>query len=236
MKIQLHATSMFFALALSGCGGGGGATPAATPTGPVASTNSFPLQSGYKALVATGSSATFTISGTCTGTATISDSAPVAATFESIAGVSVTGTITAAFTNCTPATAASTSVSYYDSNYLPLGSSTPGSEYTKLASPSTGIAASVKVGDTAIFATINTYTNSTKTTLTGQRVVSYVIEPDTATTAITNVISKGYNTSNQLLFTQQSRYRMGLTGELSFVSIDVQYSTTSTTHLIYTKT
>ena len=236
MKTQLYATSLIFALALSACGGGGGGTPSvATPTGPIASTNSFPLQSGYKALTAAGSSNNFAISGTCTGTATLSDSAPVAATFEGVVGVSVTATVTLAFTNCTPATAASTSVGYYDSNYLPLGTSTPGSGYEKLAVPATGIATSVKVGDTAIFATLNTYTSSTKTTPTGQRVVSYVIEPDTATTAIANVISKSYNTSNQLLFTQQSRYRMGSTGALSLVSVDLQYSTTSTTHLVFTK-
>ena len=92
------------------------------------------------------------------------------------------------------------------------------------------------MGDTAVYATLTTYTDSTKTVTTGQRILSYVVEADTADTAIVNLISKGYNTSNQLLFTQQSRLRISASGALTAVSIDVQYSTTSTNHLVYTKT
>ena len=231
MKIQVFATSLILTFVLGGCGGGA----SAPPSGPVASTNSFPLQAGYKAQVSAGSSINYTISGTCAGTATLSDSAPVAATFEGIVGVSVTSTVTAKLIDCTPATAASTAIAYYDSNYSPLGTSTPGSSYAKVAATPVVIPTSVKVGDTAVFATLNTYTNSTKTTLTGQRVISYVIEPDTATTAIVNVISKSYNTANQLLSTQQSRSRMDSTGMLTDLATDVQYSTTSTSHLLYTR-
>ena len=65
--------------------------------------------------------------------------------------------------------------------------------------------------------------------------LSYVVEADTANTAIVNLISKAYNTANQPLFTQQGRYRIAADGTLSVMTIDIQYSTTSTTHLIYTK-
>ena len=215
---------------LYGCGGGGDAGSTVTPV------TSFPLQTGYKARVSSGAIDSFSISGTCAGSATFTTSAATAATFEGVVGYSATTTATVNFTNCTPATAAVTSTGYYDSNYTPLGSSTPGVEYAKFLTAPPALPASVKVGDTAVFATLTVYSDSTKATVTGQRLLSYVIEADTATTAVANLITKAYNTSSQLLFTQQSRYRIAADGTLTVISIDVQYSTTSTNHLVFTKT
>ena len=86
-----------------------------------------------------------------------------------------------------------------------------------------------------MYATVTVYSDSTKTTTTGQRQLSYVVESDSASTAFVTLITKSFNTANQLLFTQQSKYRIAADGTLNIVTIDVQYSTTSTTHLIYTK-
>jgi hypothetical protein len=215
---------------LAGCGGGGGDSGGATTT-----VSSFPLQAGYRARIAGGSTDNFTVSGTCTGAATFTNGAATAATFEGVSGFAAAQTGTVSFTNCTPATNAVSGTGYYDGSYTPLGSSIPNVEYTKYLTAPPPIPTSVKVGDTAVYATLNTYTDSTKSVTTGQRILSYVVEVDTANTAIVNLISKGYNASNQLLFTQQSRYRIAADGTLSAVSIDVQYSTTSTTHLVYTK-
>lgn len=71
--------------------------------------------------------------------------------------------------------------------------------------------------------------------MTGSRVFSYVVEADTLSTAIVNVIAKDYDTSNQLILTQQSRYRIAADGKLTSTSIDAQYSTTSTSHFVLTK-
>jgi hypothetical protein len=216
---------------LSGCGGGGGGDgggAAPTPT-------SFPLQAGYRARIAGGSTDTFTVSGTCTGTATFTSGAATTSTFEGVSGFAAAQTATVSFTNCTPATSAVSGTGYYDGSYSPLGSSIPSVEYTKFLTAPPPLPASVKVGDTAVYATLTSYTDSTKSVTTGQRVLSYVIEADTANTAIGNLITKGYNASSQLLFTQQSRYRIAADGTLTVVSIDIQYSTTSTTHLVYTK-
>lgn len=196
---------------------------------------SFPLQAGYKARISAGSADNFTISGTCTGTANVTNSAATAATFEGVAGYAAPQTVTVKLTNCTPASNAVTGTSYYDSSYTPLGSTIPGVEYSKFLTQPPAIPVSVKVGDTAVYATLNTYTDSTKTTSTGQRILSYVIESDTSSTAIANLISKQYNAANQLLFTQQAKYRVTADGALTILSIDVQYSTTSTNHLVYTK-
>ena len=214
---------------LSGCGGGG------SDAGSTTATINFPLQTGYKARIAAGSTDNFTISGTCAGTATFTNGAATAASFQSVTGFSVAQTATVNLTNCTPATNAVTGTGYYDANYSPLGSQILGTEFTKYAALPPPIPASVKVGDTAAYATLNTFTDSTMTTATGQRFISYVIEADGANTAIANLIIKSYNTAGQLLFTQQSRFRIAADGTLTTVSIDIQYSTTSTTHLLYTK-
>ena len=214
---------------LSGCGGGGGDGGSTTVT------SNFPLQAGYKARIAAGSTDNFTISGTCTGSATFTNSAATAASFQSITGFSVVQTGTVNLTNCTPSTNAVTGTGYYDANYSPLGSQILGIEFTKYATLPPQIPASVKVGDTAAYATLIIFTDSTMGTSTGQRFISYVIEADGANTVIANLITKSYNSAGQLLFTQQSRYRIAADGALTALSIDIQYSTTSTTHLLYTK-
>jgi len=217
---------------LSACGGGGSSTPIVATQ----AVTSFPLQSGYKSLVAAGKSNNLTVSGTCSGSATRSVSTPSAGTFEGSLELAVTSTLTLNLTNCTPASSASTSVQYYDSNYVPIGHTASGVEYGKFLTIPNQLPTSVKIGDTAVYGAETIYSDSIKQTLKGQRNISYVIEQDgsSTSTSIVNLITKDLNTINQLLFTQQSRYRIVADGTLSLVSIDVQYSTTSSNHLVYT--
>ena len=60
-----------------------------------------------------------------------------------------------------------------------------------------------------------------------------VVEPDTASTAIVNAISKRYNQSGQLLYTSQSRRRIDASGTTTPLSSDIQYATTSTLRLVF---
>jgi hypothetical protein len=217
-------------LTVAGCGGGGDGN-----SGPVVSTSSFPGRAAYAARLATGSNDNFTVSGSCAGTATLTASPATPATFEGVAGFAAGQTTTLNLTNCTPASTAASATAYYDSSYSPLGSSIPGVEYTKFVTQPPPLPASVKVGDTAVYATLTVYTDSTKAVTSGQRVLSYLVEADTASTVIVNLITRNYNSASQLMWTQQTRYRLGTGGTLAIVAIDLQYSTTSTVHLIYTK-
>jgi hypothetical protein len=225
--VRAVALSIAFGL-LSACGDGGG-------TGPVVPANSFPLRAGYTALVAAGSSDNFTISGSCAGTASITDSAAAPSTFEGVAGFASTSTFTFTFTNCTPASGTETGITFYDANYTLLGTSIPGGDYEKFQTVPPPLPASVTVGNAATYGTLTIYADSSKTVATGTRVLSYVVEADTANMAIINLISKSYDNSAQLLSTQQSRYRIAASGTLTIASIDIQFSTTSTTHLLLTK-
>lgn len=229
----LIATS---ATLLSGCGGGGSDSSGTTPPLPVpAVTTSFPLQAGYQARIKAGSNDDFTVTGPCAGTANISNGAASPAVFEGSSGFAATQSSTFILTNC-PKTVLS-GTSYFDATYTPLGSSTTGAVYEKFLTAPLAFAASVKVGDTGTVATFTRYADSTKAVVTGQRVLSYVVEADSANTAIVNLISKTYDTATpaQLLSTQQSRYRIAADGSLSIITIDNQFSTTSTDHYVYTK-
>ena len=232
MKLHQPLIGLFFVALLSACGGGGGGTTAAS--GPITSTLSFPLQSAYSAFVAAGVTKSFAISGTCTGSANLTQSAASGgATFEGISGrLSAVRTMTINLSNCTPASIASTSTVYFDTNYVPLGNNTVGTNYAVFLTPPS-IPTSVTVGGTGILGTSTLYTDSTKTVPAGRVDVSYVVEADTASTAIVNIIGRNYNASNVLTATEQDRYRSAATGPLTFVSIDTQAANGSTTHLIF---
>jgi len=217
--------------ALAGCGGGGGDAGTATNL----PTTSYPLLAAYKASLVAGASTSYSVSGTCSGTATLSSAPTVAANFEGVAGYSSVQTTSMALNDCTPANSSTSSVDYYDANYTPLGTATVGEEYAAFKTAATALAASVRVGDSSTVGTMTLYADSTKSVTTGVRVLSYAVESDTATTAIVNFIAKDYDTANRLLSTQQVRYRLSTEGTLTASTIDVQNSTTSTTHLVFTK-
>ena len=217
---------------LSGCGGGGGGGGA--PAGPVTSTLSFPLQSAENTFVANGVTKTFTVAGTCSGTGSMSVApAATGATFEGAAALSMVQTITISYTNCTPASIASTATSYFNSSYVQLGLNIPGSVYGVFLVPPI-IPTSVTVGGTGIVGTLTLYTDSTKAIGSGRLDLSYVIEPDTSTTAIVNKIIKTYNAAGTLTQTAQGRARIAMVGATTPISLDTQAANGSTTHLVWT--
>jgi hypothetical protein len=220
--------SLLSAVALTSCGGGGGSSG-----GPVTSTLTFPLQSGMKASAAQGYSIDFTVSGTCSGTANITSSTPVSTTFEGVAAVSSLGTISLSLSNCTPSYFSSSSTDYYDVNYVPLGTITSSGEYG-VYTTTPAIPVSVKVGDTGTIGTKIYYTDNTKIFSTGQDVISYVIEPDTANTAIVNIVDKSYDSDGVLNVTEQDRYKIKADGSLIPVSADIQFANGDTTHFVLT--
>lgn len=120
-----------------------------------------------------------------------------------------------------------------DSNYVPLGFNSVGVNYGVYLTPPT-IPASVTVGLTGIIGTITLYTDSTKAVGNGRQDISYIIEADTSTTAIVNLISKLYNAGSTLIATEQDRFRIAATGALVPISADIQYANGSTTHLLLT--
>lgn len=217
---------------LVACGGGGdSAVPDAAPVTAL----TFPLQSGFKAFVASGYSKNFTVSGTCSGSGNRSASPATTATvFEGMPALSATSTFTALLGSpCEALSIAQTSTVYFNSANLPLGSESVGVSYAVYSTP-VAIPASVSVGSTGTVGTQTLYTNRSKATGDGTAIQSYVVEADSSSTAIVNLILKLYNASGTLTATEQNRYRIDTSGKLTPTSIDIQYSNGSTTRLVLT--
>lgn len=226
---------------LVACGGGsgGGVDAPASPTGPVASTLSFPLKSAFNTwiangasinLVANGTSATEATNGLCSGTLTKNNAPAVSGTtFLGASALSSVGVVTMTWTNCTPALNSSTGTNYYDTNYLPIGSASQSGSVGVYAG-TFNIPNSVKVGDVGISGTENYYTDNTRTVADGHRDISFVVEPETTTSAVVNIISKYYNPyialnlvkDGKLRLTTQERYRISGVGGLIMISFDMQ--------------
>ena len=240
MKLQAtgFALTVLLSTLLIGCGGGGGGGGSAAQSGPVVSTLSFPLQTAQKTLAANGLTRSFAVSitavsattgttVTCSGSGNTSDSpAATAATFEGSQALSAVSTITmimSASTGCNAVTDTTTTTLYYDGNYVPLGTAIVGGDYGVYSTPPS-VPASVNVNDTGIIGTENLYTNSTKATPNGSRAISFIVEPDTSTTAIVNLISKYSDAAGAATGTEQSRYRITALGALTPISSDIQFT------------
>lgn len=229
MKFHIGFGSLFCMAFLSACGGGGGGTPAVA-VAPV----SVPLKSAYSALITSGLSKTFTISGTCGGTAVLTQTPAISGvTFDGVAGrLSNMQTTNLTLTGCLPATVSQTVTGYFDTSYTPVGSLGGSGTFGVFATAPT-IPATAKVGDSGPISTQLLYTNSTKTVSAGQAITTYTVESDSATSAIVNLTIRSFNAANVLVNTEQDRYRIvATTGLGTLVSVDGQASNGSTTHLI----
>lgn len=215
--------AVLFALLLAACSGGGGGGS----SGPVVSANTFPLLTAFANQINNGFSHSGTMTGTAvdsakgitlqiTGTFSINRSPATATVFEGQAALmnddTTSGTMTIAG-ETTPLSG--TSTMYWSTNYMPLGYT--GNEYWVMQGavvvPSTG-----KVGDSVIIGTFNRYADSSKTTLLGTTQLSLTIEADTASTAIVNMVEQEYDTENNLLYTEQMRWRIDVSGNLEWVT------------------
>jgi len=97
-------------------------------------------------------------------------------------------------------------IHWVDSNYVPKGES-GGSEYLVVTGTST-IPTAARINDTGIFYTANRYASSTKAVFLGTETVSYVVEADTASTALLSIISVEKNKSGTTTSTSRNQYRI----------------------------
>jgi hypothetical protein len=222
------ALACLAAAALSACGGGGDDDPPAPPT-------VYPLQAAYKAAVARGSSTDYTISGTCSGTARFTFAVPTRVQWDGATVLVAAQTAAIDYSNCTPRSSRNVTQAYYDLDHNPLATTTTDGVTGFFDVSGNGLPAEVKVGDQGAFGTETLYGDSLQTAVVGRTEVSYVIGPDTATTAIATIVSKVYSAGNELLSTQQMRYRMSVDGGFAPDSIDVNYAPGSTAQLTFTR-
>lgn len=230
-------------LLLAGCGGGGGGGD----DPPLTSTQSFPLQTGYKNNVANGQSVSYVISGSCTGNASYfrSPATNNPAGFEGVVpSLQVTSTSNISYSSAcantvSPDPGANSTTLYYDSNYNYLGS-TEASYYSYMDLPLVAVPMSVTVGQSGALGKENIDTDNTKTLHLGYTEGSYAVTADTATTAIITETIQVYRAdpaspgNYYLATTRKEKSRISTDGTLTPVSIEIQSNTVPGEVLIFT--
>jgi hypothetical protein len=205
-KIKL-LTAIAVLLLLSACGGGGDGGGDAQ----VLSTGSFNLQAAYKSNFTATNSYKFNISGTygsfpVSGSGSAIVGAVTSGVFEGQSALQHTTSILGSFlANGQTIPLATSAVYWVDTNYMPRGS--VATEYVVINGTAT-IPTAAKVNDTGSLYVANRYRNSTKTQLLGTTTVTYVVEADTATTALVTLISVDKNTNGTTTQTSTEQYRV----------------------------
>lgn len=199
---------------LIACGGGGDSGPAA----PVVSQSTYAL----KTLLANAANDRRTLSWTLTGTingvavtgsGNISQGALNPVVFEGKSALAKTIALTGTIVGNGIAIPSNTTVTdYFDSNYNPLGAL--GDDYQVVVG-TPNIPQSIKVGDAGLVYTANTYQTSSKAVLTGTETNSFVLEADTATTALLKIIAIGKDNSGKQITSSTIVYRVGSDGSIT---------------------
>jgi len=147
------------------------------------------------------------------GSGTFSESSRLG-TFEGIQGIAKSSTLTATLQLVGQNMPfADTNVTYFDSNYKPLGA-TSATGYCIVTS-SNPIPTTAKIGDNGIWYLSTCYTDSTKRIKAGTGNLSYVLEPDTQTSAILKLIGKAVDNFGNTVASGSSSFRITANGEIS---------------------
>lgn len=225
MKSVTSLIALSALLALAGCGGGGS-------SGPVVSTETFQLRTAYVNYITDTRSLPFTVSGTVSGTTvtgsgTLTSGTLASTTFENQPALAKTTTVTGTLSaSGQTAPLATTTTAYVDSNYNPLGFNA--TDYTVITG-SSAIPTTARINDTATWYSAIRYSSSSKTLRRGTTTASFVLEPDTASTALLKIIEIQKDTSNAVTSTATTTFRMTPAGALTRLSESVIQGTTTLT-------
>jgi hypothetical protein len=218
----------FGAIAVSGCGGGGGAGPVSPPA-------TYNLQAGMSALLTQGQTTNVSLSGTAiaagistsfTGSGTFTLEAGVAATFDSTAAISqaksISGTVTVAGQS-TPFGVSATD--YYASTNDAFLGETSSTEYDVAQSPFT-YPTMVVGGSGGVLGTLLRYTDNTQSVPLGTTSISYTATApvDPGSPESIAITDKVYDTQQNLTETDVYTYTLSAAEVLSFVSASSQTS------------
>lgn len=169
---------------------------------------------------------------TCLGTYGYekSSSTNQAENFDSYVNVPYsTITTTGHWSNCTPPDSIIISKDYYSSGWTaPLGFNYISG--TASTNPNYGVYSTtptiptiLRVGDTGTLGTINLWTNSTKSTPAGRRVVTYAATQESTSTILFTLTFVDYDTSSVRRYTETEVFRINTDGVATLLSITVNY-------------
>jgi hypothetical protein len=201
----------------------------------------FPFENAYKMLWAKTFLNNYSISGTCTGTASFIVGPSIKNIFEGISGFSRKDITTFSLTNCKPANETIQQITYLDDTYLPigaLGALNNSNEYIVFSQKPT-LPKAIKIGESGNFANYNHYIDSSKNQQTAYTKVTYSAEQDALhiqdlPTIIIKTVNKTYNMANQEIYSYEIKYRLTQNAILNIVSMTYKDNSTNRS-LVLTK-
>jgi hypothetical protein len=139
-----------------------------------------------------------------------------------------TSTTTLRFSNCTPSSATGIGQDFYDSNFIPIGytilSGSPANNaFYGVYSGTPNIPVSLTAGASGSIGTENLFTNSTKTTSAGRRVVTYTSVAETSLSLLLNLNAQVYDANSNLTYTERNTYRITTAGVATLLALEVEY-------------
>ena len=166
---------------LAACGGGGGDSP--SPTGPVASTLTFPLDAAYTKAMTTGVTLNGTaVDGADTYTMTIAIAPAADEVFEGVVSKKSIQSLTMKKNGAV--LGADNISSYYSINpFTTKGAIYSSGTYAVQTSNAGFFPTAAKVGDSGTLGTLTLYTSPSKTTVQTTTQSTWTLEADTASTA-----------------------------------------------------
>ena len=181
------------------------------------STPTYDVMMAFKNKFMTGFSKTQVISGDCTGTFSKTNAPAVKTTWNGQAVYAVATTEITTSSTCTSLTGVKTSVTYFDMDFVELATTNSDGTYSDFVGPSRpGL---VKVGDTGTMGTWSNWKDATKKIKNDTDQITYVIEPDSASSVIFNRVDRTYDNNNILKRTTQIKFRVTAAGDFDWISV-----------------
>lgn len=140
-----------------------------------------------------------------------------------------TSTTTLRFSNCTPSSAAGVGRDFYDSNFRPLGfsilSGSPSNNaFYGVYAGTPNFPVSLTAGSSGSIGTVNLFTNSSKTTSAGRRVVTYTSSAETSTTLLLNLNTQVFDANSNLTYAERNTYRINTAGVATLLAVEIEYA------------
>jgi hypothetical protein len=113
-----------------------------------------------------------------------------------------------------------TSTTYYDSNYSPLGYRVSDGDYAVAAAPYV-MPAEVIAGSNGAIGNFDVWTNHTQMTDAGKETDTHLASAENATTVLIDLIADVYNSSSTLIETDQITYQFVSEGAFTLFNINI---------------
>nr|WP_315262177.1 hypothetical protein [uncultured Limnohabitans sp.] len=242
--MKLEVLTLLVALLLSGCGASDDDWASKDPSAKAASTQSFDITQAWTNFNLEPQTAPMTISGSCTGTLILTNTSAMTVSGAYRYNQNIVNRL---YNTCIAPFVTTVSnystVAYFNySTAVPLLKNvryTYGTTTNVWRAPA-DFPSAAKVGDSGLIGVIDNYTTASPVTKAGLEEWTYVIEMDTASSVVFNLIVKAYSTTTSttatdylsapLIQTEQYRYRVGPNNTMKMQSYDIEKSTGFKTH------